>query len=91
MELCNPILHFGTWIKVTVFDTPIRAVLDTGVSTNIIYSRLVMRLGFLPDISYAEFFFTADVESIKSNDAYSSVPLRFGELVVTYPEVVLES
>ncbi|KAJ9068603.1 hypothetical protein DSO57_1026943 [Entomophthora muscae] len=69
MELRNPILSLCTWIEVTVFDTPIRAVLDTGASTNIISLRL----------------------SIKSNGAYSSVPLRFGELVVTYPAVVLES
>ncbi|KAJ9052628.1 hypothetical protein DSO57_1032403 [Entomophthora muscae] len=34
---------------------------------------------------------TAGVESIKSNGAYSSVPLRFGELVVTYLAVVLDS
>ncbi|KAJ9079329.1 hypothetical protein DSO57_1036416 [Entomophthora muscae] len=85
MELCNPILCLCTWIEVTIFDTPIRAVLETGAPTNIISSHLVRRLGFLPDISYAEFFFTAGVESIKSNGAYSSVPLRFGELVVTYP------
>ncbi|KAJ9086835.1 hypothetical protein DSO57_1039419 [Entomophthora muscae] len=91
MELRNPILRLCTWIEVTVFDTLIRAVLDTGAPTNIISSRLVRRLGFLPDISYAESFFTAGVESIKSNGAYSSVPLRFGELVVTYPAVVLES
>ncbi|KAJ9063289.1 hypothetical protein DSO57_1001727 [Entomophthora muscae] len=91
MELRNPILCLCTWIEVTVFDTPIRAVLDTGAPTNIISSRLVRRLGFLPDISYPESFFTAGVESIKSNGAYSSVPLRFGELVVTYPTVVLES
>ncbi|KAJ9081607.1 hypothetical protein DSO57_1012934 [Entomophthora muscae] len=91
MELHNPISRLCTWIEVTVFDTPIRAVLDTGAPTNIISSRLVKRLGFLPDISYAESFFTAGVESIKSNGAYSSVPLRFGELVETYPAVVLES
>ncbi|KAJ9089722.1 DNA damage-inducible protein 1 [Entomophthora muscae] len=91
MELCNPILRLCTWIEVTIFDTPIRAVLDTGAPTNIISSLLVRRLGFLPDISYAEFFFTAGVESIKSNGVYSSVPLRFGELMVTYPAVVLES
>ncbi|KAJ9077010.1 hypothetical protein DSO57_1020772 [Entomophthora muscae] len=91
MELCNPILRLCTWIEVTVFDTPIRAVLDTGAPTNIISSRLVKRLEFLPDISYAEAFFTAGVESIKSNGAYSSVPLRFSELVVTYPAVVLNS
>ncbi|KAJ9077077.1 DNA damage-inducible protein 1 [Entomophthora muscae] len=91
MELCNPILHLCTWIEVTVFDTPIRAVLDTGAPINIISSHLVRRLGFLPDILFAESFFTAGVESIKSNGAYSSVPLRFGELVVTYRAVVLES
>ncbi|KAJ9055283.1 hypothetical protein DSO57_1005389 [Entomophthora muscae] len=91
MELRNPISYLCTWIKVSVFDTPIRALLDTGAPTNIIYSQLVKRLGFLPDISYAEFFFTAGVESIKSNGAYSSVPLRFGELVVTYPAVLLKS
>ncbi|KAJ9089393.1 hypothetical protein DSO57_1013332 [Entomophthora muscae] len=91
MELHNPILCLCTWIKVTIFDTSIRAVLDTGAPINIIFSCLVRRLGFMPDISYAESFFTAGVESIKSNGAYSSVPLRFGELVLTYPEVVLES
>ncbi|KAJ9062270.1 DNA damage-inducible protein 1 [Entomophthora muscae] len=91
MELCNPISCLCIWIEVTVFDTPIRGVIDTDAPTNIISSRLVRRLGFLPDISYAESFFTAGVESIKSNGAYSSVPLRFGEMVVTYPEVVLES
>ncbi|KAJ9082827.1 hypothetical protein DSO57_1000812 [Entomophthora muscae] len=91
IELCNPISRLCTWIEVTIFDTPIRAVLDTSAPTNIISSCLVRRLVFLPDISYAESFFTAGVESIKSNGAYSSVPLRFGELVVTYPEVVLES
>ncbi|KAJ9067210.1 DNA damage-inducible protein 1 [Entomophthora muscae] len=78
-------------IEVTIFDTDIRAVLDTGAPTNIISSRLVRSLGFLPDILYVESFFTAGVESIKSNGAYSSVPLRFGEIVVTYPVVVLES
>ncbi|KAJ9081983.1 hypothetical protein DSO57_1008940 [Entomophthora muscae] len=87
MELCNHILHLCTWIEVTIIDTPIRAVLDTGAPTNIISSRLVRRLGFLLVISYAESFFTAGVESIKYNGAYSSVPLRFGELVVTYPAV----
>ncbi|KAJ9064938.1 hypothetical protein DSO57_1025177 [Entomophthora muscae] len=56
-------------------------ILHTGAPTNIISSRLVWRLGFLP----------AGVESIKSNGAYSSVPLRFDELVVTYPAAVLES
>ncbi|KAJ9051491.1 DNA damage-inducible protein 1 [Entomophthora muscae] len=91
MELCNPISFLCTWIEVTIFDTLIRAVLDTVAPTNIISSRLVRRLGFLSDISYAESFFTADIESIKSNGAYSSVPLRFGELVVNYPAVVLES
>ncbi|KAJ9052371.1 hypothetical protein DSO57_1034955 [Entomophthora muscae] len=91
MEPHNPILCSCTWIEVTVFDTPIRAVLDTGAPTNIISSRLVRRLGFLPDISCAESFFKAGVESIKSNDAYYSVPLRFGKLVATYPAVVLES
>ncbi|KAJ9073813.1 DNA damage-inducible protein 1 [Entomophthora muscae] len=91
MELRNPILRLCTWIEVTVFGTPIRAVLDTSASTNIISSCLMRRLGFLTDISYAESFFTAGVESIKSNGAYSSVPLRFGELVVTSPVVVLES
>ncbi|KAJ9086616.1 DNA damage-inducible protein 1 [Entomophthora muscae] len=91
MELYNPISRLCTWIEVTVFDTPIRAVLDTGAPTKIISSHLVRRLGFLPDISYAESFFTSGVEFIKSNGAYSSVPLRFGELVVTYPAVVLES
>ncbi|KAJ9075099.1 DNA damage-inducible protein 1 [Entomophthora muscae] len=91
MELRNLILCLFTWIEVTVFDTPIRVVLNTGAPTNIISSRLVRRLGFLPDILYAESFFTAGVEFIKSNGAYSSVPLRFGELVVTYPAVVLES
>ncbi|KAJ9055939.1 hypothetical protein DSO57_1038159 [Entomophthora muscae] len=91
MELCNPILRLCTWIEVNVFDTPIKAVLDTGAPINIISSRLVKRLGFLPDILYAESFFTAGVESIKSNGSYSSVPLKFGELVVTYPSVKLES
>ncbi|KAJ9066762.1 DNA damage-inducible protein 1 [Entomophthora muscae] len=91
MELCNPILCLCIWIEVTVFDTLIIAVLNTGAPNNIISSRLVKRLGFLTDILYAESFFTAGVESIKSNGAYSSVPLRFGELVVTYPAVVLES
>ncbi|KAJ9058417.1 hypothetical protein DSO57_1012445 [Entomophthora muscae] len=91
IELCNPISCLCTWIKVTTFDTPIGAVLDSGAPTNIISSHLVRSLGFLPDISYTESFFTAGVESIKSNGAYSSVPLRFGELVVTYPAVVLES
>ncbi|KAJ9061129.1 hypothetical protein DSO57_1023569 [Entomophthora muscae] len=90
MELHNPISCLCTWIEVTIFDTLIRAVLDTGAPTNIISSRLLRRLGFLPDISYSESFFTAGVESIKSNGAYSSVSLRFGELVVTYPAVVLE-
>ncbi|KAJ9063227.1 hypothetical protein DSO57_1002525 [Entomophthora muscae] len=89
MEVYNPILCLCTWIEVTVFDTPIKEVLNTGAPTNIISSRLVRRLGFLPDISYTESFFTAGVESIKSNGAYFSVPLRFGELVVTYPEAVL--
>ncbi|KAJ9068964.1 hypothetical protein DSO57_1023297 [Entomophthora muscae] len=91
MELCNPILCLCTWIEVNVFDTPIKALIDTGAPTNIISSRLARRLGFLPDISYTESFFTAGVESIKSNGAYSSVPLRFGELAVTYPAVVVES
>ncbi|KAJ9065520.1 DNA damage-inducible protein 1 [Entomophthora muscae] len=91
MELCNPILCLCTWIEVTVFDKSIRAVLDTGTPTNIISSCLARRLGFLPDISYTESFFTAGIESIKSNGAYSSVPLRSGELVMTYPSVVLES
>ncbi|KAJ9049912.1 hypothetical protein DSO57_1019672 [Entomophthora muscae] len=50
MELRNPILRLCTWIEVTVFDTPIRAVPDTGAPTNIISSRLVRRLEFLPDI-----------------------------------------
>ncbi|KAJ9053798.1 DNA damage-inducible protein 1 [Entomophthora muscae] len=77
MELYNPILCL--------------AVLETGAPIKIISSHLVRRLGFLPDISYADSFFTAGVESIKYNGAYSSVPLRFGELVVTYPAVVLES
>ncbi|KAJ9055766.1 hypothetical protein DSO57_1000624 [Entomophthora muscae] len=62
MELHNPISRLCTWIKVTIFDTSIIALLDR-----------------------------AGVESIKSNGAYFSVPLRFGELVVTYPAVVLES
>ncbi|KAJ9052014.1 DNA damage-inducible protein 1 [Entomophthora muscae] len=53
--------------------------------------NLVRKLGFLPDISYAESFFTAGVDPIKSNGAYSSVPLRFGDLMVTYQEVLLES
>ncbi|KAJ9051665.1 hypothetical protein DSO57_1002365 [Entomophthora muscae] len=53
MELHNPILCLCTWIEVTVFDTPIRAVLETGAPTNIISSRLVRRLGFLPAILYA--------------------------------------
>ncbi|KAJ9065331.1 DNA damage-inducible protein 1 [Entomophthora muscae] len=91
MELRNPILRLCTWIKGTVFDTPIRVVLDTDAPTNIISSHLVRRLEFLPDISYAESFFTAGVECINSNGAYSSVPLRFGELAATYPAVVLES
>ncbi|KAJ9051836.1 DNA damage-inducible protein 1 [Entomophthora muscae] len=91
MELCNPILCLYTWIKVTVFDTPIRAVLGTGAPTNTVSSLMVRKLEFLPDISYAESFFTSGVESIKSDGAYSSVPLRFDELVVTYPAVVLES
>ncbi|KAJ9080536.1 hypothetical protein DSO57_1023923 [Entomophthora muscae] len=74
-ELCNPILD----------------IIDTGAPTSIISSHLARRLGFLPDILYAESFFTAGVESIKSSGAYSSVPLRFGELVVTYLAFVLES
>ncbi|KAJ9064807.1 hypothetical protein DSO57_1026471 [Entomophthora muscae] len=82
-ELHNPILRLCTWIEVAVFDTPIRAVLDTGAPINIISSHLVRRLGFLPDILYAESFIIAGVESIKSNGAYSSVPLRFDELVMT--------
>ncbi|KAJ9066103.1 hypothetical protein DSO57_1012948 [Entomophthora muscae] len=77
MELCNPISCLCTWIEVIIFDTLIRAALDTGAPTNIISSHLMSRLGFLPDISYTESFFTAGVESIKSNVAYSSVPLRF--------------
>ncbi|KAJ9081283.1 hypothetical protein DSO57_1016302 [Entomophthora muscae] len=89
MELSNPILHFCTSIEVTFFDMPIREVLDTDAPTNIISSHLVRRLGFLPDISYVESFFKAGVESIKSNGPYSSVPLSFGKLVVTYPAVLL--
>ncbi|KAJ9088507.1 DNA damage-inducible protein 1 [Entomophthora muscae] len=90
-ELCNPILHLGTWIEITVFYIPIREVLDTGAPTRIISSRLARRLGFLPDILHAESFFTAGVKSIKSSGTYSSISLRFGELVVTYLAVVLES
>ncbi|KAJ9080298.1 hypothetical protein DSO57_1026544 [Entomophthora muscae] len=91
MELHNPILCSCTWIEVTVFDPPIRAVIDTGAPSKTISSRLIRRLEFLPDILYTEYFFTACVESIKSNGAYSSVPLRFVELVATYPAAVLES
>ncbi|KAJ9059456.1 hypothetical protein DSO57_1002033 [Entomophthora muscae] len=74
MKLHNPILRLCTWIEVTIFDTPFRAVLDTGAPTNIISSCLMRRLVFLPDISYAESFFKAGVESIKSNGAYSVSP-----------------
>ncbi|KAJ9062423.1 hypothetical protein DSO57_1010879 [Entomophthora muscae] len=50
MELRNPILHLCTWIEVTIFDTPIRAVLDTGAPTNIISLHMIRRLGFPPYI-----------------------------------------
>ncbi|KAJ9052015.1 hypothetical protein DSO57_1038451 [Entomophthora muscae] len=42
MELYNLILFLCTWIEFTVFDTPIREVLDTGSPINIISSHLVV-------------------------------------------------
>lgn len=66
-------------------------MLDTGAPTTIISTKLSKRLGFTPNLDYDESFSTAGNQSTQAKGVYSSVPLRFGDLIVTTSSVVLDS
>ena len=49
------------------------------------------KLKIAPDLDYQEVFGTAGPLTTKAMGAYSSLPLRFGKLIVTAPAIVLDN
>ena len=80
-----------TYIDMMVHKVKVRAIIDSGAPGNIVSSRLVKKLKLAPDLDYQEVFGTAGPLTTKAMGAYSSLPLRFGKLIVTAPAIVLEN
>ena len=83
--------HDCTYIDLVVNKTRVRAILDSGAPGNIISTRLVKKLKLAPDLDCKDEFGTAGPFTTQALGAYSSIPLRFGKLVVTAPAVVLDN
>ena len=80
-----------TYIDMVVNKVKVRAIIDSGAPNNIVSSRLVKRLKLAPDLDYQEEFGTAGPATTKAMGAFTSLPLRFGKLIVTAPAIVLNN
>ena len=58
----------------------VRAIVDLRAPRNIIFTKLVKKLGLLPDIAHKQVFGTASLASTISLGAYSALPLHFWEV-----------
>ncbi|KAJ9071981.1 hypothetical protein DSO57_1031859 [Entomophthora muscae] len=80
-----------TYIDMVVHKVKVRAIIDSGAPGNIVSFRLVKKLKVVPDLDYQEVFGTVSPLTTKAMDAYSSLPLWFGKLIVTAPAIILEN
>lgn len=83
--------HDCTYIDIVVNKVHVRAILDSGAPSNIISSKFVKRLKLAPDLDYQQEFGTAGPNTTRAKGAYSSLPLKFGRLIVTAPAIVLDN
>ena len=67
----------------------IRAIIDTGALINVISTHFAKKLGIAPDIDFHKEFGTAGSQSTVTQGAYSALPLCFGSLAVSAPDIVL--
>ncbi|KAJ9088020.1 hypothetical protein DSO57_1027213 [Entomophthora muscae] len=57
-----------------------QAIIKTGAPINIVFSKLVQKMGLTPDIDHKKQYGTAGLDCTTTQGAYSTLPLRFGSL-----------
>ena len=69
----------------------IKAILDTGSPVNVVSSKRMKKLKLAPDLAYTQSYGTAELSTTRAIGAYSALPLRFGNLLLAAPAVVLKN
>ncbi|KAJ9085342.1 DNA damage-inducible protein 1 [Entomophthora muscae] len=78
-----------TYADIFVNKLKVKAIIDTGAPINIVSSKLVRQMGLTLDIDHKKQYGTAGLDCITTQGAYSTLPLRFGSLAVSAPDIVL--
>lgn len=66
-------------------------IINTGSPVKVISSHLARKIKMAPDLNHSVVYGTAGMASTKSIGAHSALPLRFRNLFLTSPAVVLEN
>ncbi|KAJ9051351.1 DNA damage-inducible protein 1 [Entomophthora muscae] len=78
-----------TYADISVNKLKVRAIIDTGAPINVMSSKLVRQMGLSPDIGHKKQYGTAGLDCTTDQGTYSTLPLRFGSLAVSAPDIVL--
>ena len=79
------------FINIMVNKVAVRAIVNSGAPGNTILTKLVKKLGLMPDNAHKLVFGTAGPASTISLGAYGALPLCFGSLQVSAPAIILEN
>ncbi|KAJ9062166.1 DNA damage-inducible protein 1 [Entomophthora muscae] len=78
-----------TYADIVVNNLKVWAIIHTGAPINIVSSKLVWQMGLAPDIDHRKQYGTAGLDCTTTQGVYSTLPLRFGSLVVSAPAILL--
>lgn len=78
-----------TYTNIFVNNIRVQAIIYSGAPVNIISSKFVKTMGLAPNIDHQQVYGMAGLNPCISIGAYSSLPMRFGSLVLSALAVVL--
>ncbi|KAJ9089726.1 DNA damage-inducible protein 1 [Entomophthora muscae] len=78
-----------TYADIFVNKLKVQAIIDTGPLINIVSYKLVWQMGLAPNIDHTKQYGTARLDCTTAQGVYSALPLRFGSLAVSAPDIVL--
>ncbi|KAJ9080906.1 hypothetical protein DSO57_1019987 [Entomophthora muscae] len=91
LAVLSPFEKDTTRVEVSIQKVKIKAILDMGSPVNVVSSKLMKKLKLAPDLNYTQLYGTAGMAQTQAIGAYSSLPMRFGKLLIASPAVVLEN
>ncbi|KAJ9077937.1 DNA damage-inducible protein 1 [Entomophthora muscae] len=78
-----------TYTDIFLNKLKVQAIINTGPPINIVSYKLVRQMGLAPDINHKKSYGTAGLDCTTAQGAYSMLPLGFGSLAVSAPDIVL--